>query len=116
MSANTESRTNFTPLETLDRLEQLFTLSHNQPVILFKHSLTCPISGAAYQRLTQLDDAIALVIVQTARQISDAIESQTGVLHESPQALVLRNGCVAWHASHRQVTAESVTAALREHQ
>ena len=49
-------------------------------------------------------------------KIADAIEAQTGVAHESPQALVLRNGRVAWHASHWQVTADSVAAALRENQ
>jgi bacillithiol system protein YtxJ len=95
-------------------LEGLFERSHEAPVLVFKHSTTCPISAAAYREMSQVGADVALVVVQEARQVSNEIAQRTGVRHESPQALVLRNGEVVWSASHWKVTAEEVERALRE--
>ena len=43
------------------------------------------------------------------------VQALTGVRHESPQVLLLREGRAAWHASHRGITGERVRAALAEH-
>lgn len=96
-------------------LDQLFTQSAEQPVILFKHSLTCPISHAAYEEMSNMTkDEIALVIIQDARLVSNEIEKRTGIRHESPQAIIVSDGKVAWHASHYDITKASVTRALEE--
>src|ERR687893_229234 len=95
-------------------LEQLFARSHREPVLLFKHSTTCPISAAAYQQMSRVEGEVALVVVQKARDLSREIETRTGVRHESPQALILRDGAVVWSASHWNVTADSVARALAE--
>lgn len=105
----------FVPVSDNQELEQLITRSHDAPVLLFKHSSTCPISATAYQEMTKLPRDIALVVVQRARDISREIEARTGVRHESPQALVLRNGEAVWSASHWNVTADAVARALEEH-
>ncbi|HYN86863.1 MAG TPA: bacillithiol system redox-active protein YtxJ [Pyrinomonadaceae bacterium] len=95
-------------------LDGLVERSHEAPVLVFKHSTTCPISAAAYREMSQVGAAVALVVVQQARQLSNEIAQRTGVAHESPQALVLRNGKVVWSASHWRVTADEVERALRE--
>lgn len=46
------------------------------------------------------------------RDISNAIESQLDIRHESPQLLLLREGKVAWHASHFSITGEAIKSAL----
>lgn len=94
-------------------LEQLMERSNEQPVILFKHSTSCPISAAAYREMSQVKPDVSIVIVQTARDVSKEIAERTGVRHESPQAFVVRNGEVAWTASHYDVTAEAVEEAVR---
>jgi bacillithiol system protein YtxJ len=104
----------FVPVVDKQELEQLITRSHDAPVLLFKHSSTCPISATAYKEMTKLARDIALVIVQSARDVSRAIEARTGVRHESPQALVLRRGEAVWSASHWNVTADAVERALEE--
>jgi bacillithiol system protein YtxJ len=56
---------------------------------------------------------VALVEVQRARELSREIESKTGVRHESPQVIVLRNGQVVWNASHWKIKSDSVAEAVR---
>ena len=82
-------------------------------MVIFKHSLTCPISSAAYQQMEQFNGEVALVEVQRARALSTEIESRLGVAHESPQVIVLSKGQVVWNASHFKITAEAVADAVR---
>ena len=94
--------------------DELTDRSKDRPVVIFKHSLTCPISSAAYERMEEFDGEVALVEVQRARPLSTEIENRLGVAHESPQVIVLSNGQVVWNASHFSITAEAVAAAVRE--
>jgi bacillithiol system protein YtxJ len=55
----------------------------------------------------------AMVTVQTHRAISNAAAQQLGVRHETPQALLIRDGRVVWSASHFRVTAAAVEDAIR---
>lgn len=97
-------------------LEDSLERSHETPVVLFKHSTTCPISGAAYREMSKFTAApVALVVVQSARSVSNEIASRTGVTHQSPQAIVIRNGEAVWSASHYDITAEAVTQAVEAH-
>ena len=56
-----------------------------------------------------------LIVVQHARPVSNAVVERFGVRHESPQALLLRDGRVVWHASHwrdhRAGLEDAITAA-----
>lgn len=93
---------------------ELVNQSKEQPVVIFKHSTTCPISAAAYQEMTRFDGEVALVEVQGARELSREIEKKTGIVHESPQVIVLRDGKVVWSASHWNVKASALAEAVRE--
>lgn len=107
-----ESR--FTQIADSAELEQLIARSHETPVVLFKHSNSCPISASAYKQIKQAGTDVALVVVQTARSLSREIEKRTGVRHESPQAFILRGGQVVWSASHWDITTDALNDALRE--
>ncbi len=96
----------------VESFEELMNRSHNAPVVVFKHSTTCPISAAAYQEMSRFDGDVALIEVQRARNLSKEIEQKTGVAHESPQVLVLRNGKAVWDASHWKVKADAVREAV----
>jgi bacillithiol system protein YtxJ len=94
----------------------LFARSHEAPVVLFKHSNSCPISAAAYRAMKHLNAPVSIVVVQQNRDVSREVETRTGVRHESPQAFVLRNGEVAWSASHFDITADAVERAMRDNE
>src|SRR5687767_4197348 len=108
-----------TSLRGIDELDRLIAESEAQPVLLFKHSYTCGISAEALDELIahlseeSSDVRYAMVTVQTHREISNAVSSKLGVRHETPQALLLRNGRVVWSASHFRVNADSLGKALR---
>lgn len=106
----------FTKIVDAEALEDALARSNSAPVVLFKHSTTCPISSAAYEQMSKVTKDVALVVVQRARDVSNEIESRTGIRHESPQAIVVRNGQAVWSASHFDITAKAVEKAVREHE
>jgi len=106
----------FTQITDAAALEQLLVRSNDAPVVLFKHSSTCPISSAAYKQMSQVAMDVSLVVVQRARDVSSEIATRTGIRHESPQTIVLRNGEAVWAASHFDITKNAVEQAVREHQ
>jgi bacillithiol system protein YtxJ len=88
-------------------------------VLLFKHSNACPISGRAHEEVAdflggQPDPAFgfAMIVVQTARPLSNVVADRLGVEHESPQAIVVRNGEAVWSTSHWNITRKSLEEAL----
>ena len=104
----------FNEINNTEELERLFEKSNEQAVVLFKHSTTCPISAGVYQEISNADADINLIVVQRARNVSDAAAKMTGVRHESPQAFVVKNGEVIYHASHYDVTASDVEKSLNQ--
>jgi bacillithiol system protein YtxJ len=107
---------NFNPVSDDAALEELFARSHEEPVLLFKHSNACPISARAYSQMTAVKTPVAIVVVQKSRDLSREVEQRTGVRHETPQALVIRNGRAVWNASHFDITADTVERAVRENE
>src|SRR5215212_9669199 len=105
----------FTQITDTDALDELLARSHDAPVVLFKHSTTCPISAAAYKQMAEVEREVSLIVVQRAREVSSEIASRTGIRHESPQTIVLRNGEAVWNASHFDITAGAVKEAVREY-
>ncbi len=102
----------FTEIRDIESLKQFLALSNGSPAIIFKHSNSCGISSRAYTEMSRFGWPLGIVIVQNARAVSDEIEKRTGVAHETPQLLIFRSGEVVWTASHGQIRAEAVEAAL----
>ena len=108
-----------TPVEHLDELHRLIAQSESRPVLLFKHSYTCGVSMEALDELVaHMNDSAtgaqyAMVTVQTHRAVSNAVAQKLGVRHETPQALLIKDGKVVWSASHFRVTAAAVEGAIR---
>ena len=102
----------FERLANHSALEDWIGRSYREPVVIFKHSDTCGISSRAYAEMIRLDRPVALVTVQMERKVSNEIEARFKVAHESPQALVLRNGEIVWSASHGQISTDALAAAM----
>ena len=87
-------------------------LERQEPSLLLLHDPYCPISGAAYREAAQLPAPIGLVDVAASPGLSKLVETRTGIRHESPQIILLRDGVPFWSASHYQVTGSRITEAL----
>jgi len=105
-------KANFIEINSTEKLEELFEQSKEKPVVLFKHSITCPISSGVYQEISQAAADINLIVVQHARNVSNAIAEKTGIRHESPQAIILKDGKPVYHASHYDISAKDVEKML----
>jgi bacillithiol system protein YtxJ len=104
----------FVELQDTDSLDRFLADSNGSPAIIFKHSNSCGVSARAHAEMSRLDHSIGLVVVQEARGVSNEIESRTGVEHETPQVFIMRGQKVLWTASHGQIKAEAIEAALQE--
>ena len=112
-----------TQLQHIEQLDRLLSESHTRPLLLFKHSFSCGVSAEALDELIDHlnadivaagvpDPRYAIVTVQTHRDVSNAVSTKLGIRHETPQALLIRDGRVIWSASHFRVTAEAMKKAL----
>ena len=104
--------TGFVRLSDMETLQKLLAASGQRPILVFKHSNSCGISSRAYRELENLEN-VNLLEVQTARELSREVAAITGVEHETPQVIVLRNGKAVWNASHSEVKAGAVAEAMR---
>jgi len=108
-------------ITTSAQLDDLFNASSRRPVWLFKHSLICPTSAGAWHEFEkfaarQSDRALIGVIeIQRARELSREVAVRTGVRHESPQVLLIRDGLAVWHGSHWEITEQALDQAAEDH-
>ncbi len=106
-------------LSSVEELDRHIAASAERDVWIFKHSLTCGISSAAWRPFQQFagdapsDDGprFAVIEIQNARDLSRAVAERLEVRHESPQALLIRDGRVVWHASHWDIDRRALEAA-----
>jgi len=105
-------------LNDIEDLARALDESDRRPVLIFKHSNSCPISTKAYSQflsfLEQADSNVSynLVTVQEARDVSNEIASRLRLEHQSPQAILIRKGRTVWNASHFAITVESLSDAV----
>lgn len=104
----------FVPVMFAEQVDELFELSFSEPVIFYKHSSSCGISGGVFQIISDVDAQINMVVVQNAPDLSDTIAERTGVRHESPQTIVVKKGKAVYHASHYDVTVADIETHLKD--
>ncbi|NNE68267.1 MAG: bacillithiol system redox-active protein YtxJ [Pyrinomonadaceae bacterium] len=102
----------FRELDSSESLDELIASSKERPIVVFKHSRTCSISRRVYNEVSNVDATVNLITVQHSRDVSNAVEQLTGIKHESPQALVVRNGSVVYHASHFDIDPKEIVKHL----
>ena len=107
-----------THLADVESLDAAIAESRKRPVLLFKHSRSCGISCEALDELhvhmaaTPVDAGYKLITVQNHRAVSDAAAERFSLRHETPQAILIRDGRVVWNASHFRITADELSRIL----
>ncbi len=101
-------------LTDLGQLEELIALSHEKPILLFKHSSRCSISRFALKNFendfdfseTQLQPYFLDVI--ESRSVSNACAQRFEVVHQSPQILLIKAGTCSYHESHEGIAVSAL--------
>jgi bacillithiol system protein YtxJ len=103
------SSNNWHSIKSADDITQAVLQSNVGNVLIYKHSNRCGICWAAKRRLESIDTEqlpIYIVDVIADRLLSNTIADRFGVVHESPQAILLRNGDVLAVKSHSSIHPE----------
>ena len=107
-------------ITSVEQAEALISGSKERPLLVFKHSTRCPVSGRAagevdaFSRTPEAAGVtLARVLVVEDRPVSLWLAELLQTPHASPQALLVAEGKVAWTASHFGVTADAMASALR---
>ena len=100
---------NWVPLTSKEQLKEIEELSTKKTVAIFKHSTRCGISNVVIKRFESSFDAslknfsIYYLDLLKFREVSDEIAHKFGVIHQSPQLIILKNKEVTAHASHYDI-------------
>lgn len=101
---------NWTPLTSLQQIEEIVDQSKEEAVLVFKHSTRCIISRTVLQ---QFEDSFPenfknvkayYLDLLNYREVSNEVGSRFQVLHQSPQLLVIKEGKAIADASHYDIT------------
>ena len=106
-------------INKIETEEQFNELAGKETFLLFKHSLTCPVSAEAFREYQEFnkqnpDLPTAWLAVQEARPLSNFVAEQYEIKHASPQAILFKQGKPVWNDSHWRITAASLTEALNQ--
>lgn len=108
-------------ITSLTELENTLAQSDNRKQLIFKHSNACPISTMAYnemqgylQKSPAEDVDYSLIVVQTARNVSNEVATKLNVQHQSPQAILVYKGQAIWHKSHYDINKSSLANAVKD--
>ena len=98
------------------QIAEIVELSHEKPQLIFKHSTRCSISSMAKSRLERewnLENVDPWYLDLIAyRSVSNAVASEVGVHHESPQAILLKDGIVIHDSSHNSISVSEMAKQL----
>ncbi|EOS57970.1 MULTISPECIES: bacillithiol system redox-active protein YtxJ [Paenibacillus] len=107
-------------IQSIQELNDALERSASQPLLLFKHSTRCPISAGAHMEAEAYlngtpreDVTYGLIYVIENRDVSNEAAERLGVKHESPQAILIKDGQAAWHTSHSKITKSTLEEILR---
>ena len=110
---------NWKEITTIEEWDDIFNKSTDKDQIILKHSTTCPVSTNALDEYNAyLNDNpnenidYTLVKVRESRPVSNKIEADLGVKHESPQIIYIKDQKKYWSATHWSVTMAHMQAVI----
>lgn len=103
-----------------NQLNELLTNIGEKPVLLFKHSTRCSISSMALNGFErnwtsgkELCD-IYFIDLLKHRDVSNLTAELTGIMHQSPQAIVIKGKEIIYDATHSSIDARRIESLLRK--
>lgn len=107
---------NWIPLTDESQLAAIKEKSFFTPQVIYKHSTRCNISSTVQNRLERATEWPAAdyyyLDLIAYRDISNKAAADFGVAHESPQAIVIKDGKAVYDADHLGITADELAEAI----
>ncbi len=108
----------WTPLTSVDQLDEIVDLSSEVPCLILKHSTRCSISSVAKHRLEKHWDFDENQIrpyyldLIAYRDVSNQIAGKFGIDHQSPQVLLIKDGACVYDDSHFAIKVSQIKSVL----
>jgi bacillithiol system protein YtxJ len=108
---NSSSSIKWNELTQIQQLDDIVSESAEVPVIIFKHSTRCAISRMALKNFEgeyTIDAEKAkpyFLDLLEHRDISNEIANRFGVMHQSPQLILIKEGKAVYNTSHSDIDA-----------
>ena len=106
-------------LEKDKDIAELKSLSMSKICMIFKYSTRCGSSAVALDRLERSWDPNEMAIVQPFfldlvryRELSNRVAQEFGVLHESPQIIMVQNSRSFFDVSHFMISYDNILSAV----
>ncbi|WP_391120163.1 bacillithiol system redox-active protein YtxJ [Psychrobacillus sp. L3] len=106
--------TAYEEITSVNQWKDILEESKKQPVLLLKHSTTCPVSAHAFGEFTSFDSTIKTYLVKVieSRAVSNEIGNDLAIKHESPQVFLIAKGESVWNTSHWKITKKELAKAV----
>jgi len=97
--------------------DELLSALGEGPAIIYKHSNRCALCFRTLKEVQKFsqrhpDVPVLMIDVVKNRSVSNLVAEEYHVVHQSPQALVIREGVSVWDASHLSITAGELERAI----
>jgi len=105
-------------LDSLEGLENVIKRSSDQPIVIFKHSIRCGISTQVKDQLFSSWDIkpeeveLYYLDLITNRGVSNEVAARLGVIHQSPQVILIKDGKAVASESHYQISVDKIKSAI----
>lgn len=106
-------------ITTIEEWDAILNKSNEKDQIILKHSTTCPVSTNALEEYDAYlkenpneNIDYTMVKVRESRPVSNKIEADLGVKHESPQIIYIKDEKKYWSATHWSVTKAHMEAVV----
>jgi len=106
-----------TSIREVTESDELLSMLAEGLAIVYKHSNRCALCFRTLKEVQKFaqrhpDIPVFMIDVVRNRAISNLIAKEYDVVHQSPQALVIREGVPVWHASHLSITLGELEGAI----
>lgn len=109
---------NWKNIEGIEKLNEIINISEKKAVLIFKHSTRCGISRFAlrdFERsfdISEEEMEVFYLDLLKYRDISNEIAQRFGIIHQSPQVIVLKNKEAIYNDSHGGISVASIKKAI----
>ncbi len=113
-----ELHNNWKSLNDINQLDQIEKESFEKPVAIFKHSISCGLSAMARYQLERdwdfegEDFSFYYLDLINYRAVSNEIAERYGVVHQSPQIIILKDGKTIYNTSHHKISVSDLKQGL----
>ena len=89
----------FNVMHTFEDFDAALAASHQKPIVIFKHSATCPFSAAAQIEVANAKHDIDIygIVLQYTGELKTEIARKLNIEHQSPQTIVVHQGKAVSH-------------------